>query len=137
MITVPNKDLSWTPIEFGDVYCSTACGFGCKRAAYDRAVLEADVLAKKLGAGWAPKVWENCGWNYEAVKGAAKVSPRRRPHGALTGDWSVVGYTCYLHTDKQRIADAKTPKRAVDLAITKALEGLQKTLEDIERIEQI
>lgn len=65
----------WTPKLNGEIYCSPACGFGCKKADFDRAFALANALAVNLGPGWQPKVWENGGWYWEVKKGAATVSP--------------------------------------------------------------
>lgn len=64
----------WTPKLNGDVFCSSACGSGCKKADFDRATELAGVIAAKLGRGWIPRVWENLGWHFEVKKGAATVS---------------------------------------------------------------
>jgi hypothetical protein len=54
----------WKPVRAGLVYCSPACGRGCMRAEYDRAVLKATRLAQRLGPGWRTRVWENLGWHW-------------------------------------------------------------------------
>lgn len=63
----------WAPVLDGDIFCSPACGFRCKKADYDRALTSANALAATLGPGWAPEVWENGGWHWEARKGNATV----------------------------------------------------------------
>lgn len=65
----------WTPKLKGNVFCSPACGFGCKKADFDRASARANALAANLGPGWQPDVWENGGWYWEVKKGAATVRP--------------------------------------------------------------
>lgn len=60
--------LSWVPVEGpGDRFCSPACGMGCTRFDRDRAEVSASALAQQLGPGWAPRVWENLGWHFEAT----------------------------------------------------------------------
>lgn len=63
----------WTPRHRGLIYCSPRCGGNCTRAAWNAAKANAARLAKDLGPGWKPWVWENLGWHYAAQKGAAEV----------------------------------------------------------------
>jgi len=63
------KKLSWKPKRRGVTYCSSACGHGCTWPQFVRARLAAKRLAKRLGPGWKPYVWENFGWRYQAIKG--------------------------------------------------------------------
>jgi hypothetical protein len=67
-------DDRWTPKLNGSIFCSPACGFGCKKADFDHATQRASALANKLGSGWQPHVWENGGWHFEVTKSAAIVS---------------------------------------------------------------
>jgi hypothetical protein len=64
---------AWTPKLNGEIFCAPACGFGCKKLDFDRVTERATALAKKLGDGWRPRVWENGGWHFEVTKGAATV----------------------------------------------------------------
>lgn len=64
---------AWKPVHRGLIYCSPGCGAGCTRAAYNKAVDEAEALAKKMGKGWRPEVWENLGWHWAIVKGTEQV----------------------------------------------------------------
>lgn len=61
------KALSWKARRSGPLYCSPACGGKCTWAAYTRANASAAALAKRLGIGWKPRVWENLGWHYEVL----------------------------------------------------------------------
>ena len=64
----PNQaDRSWKAVRRGDVYCAPACGGGCTHAAYMQAQLGGERLARRLGPGFKPEVWENLGWHYCAV----------------------------------------------------------------------
>lgn len=63
----------WTPILNGEVFCSPACGSGCKREDYDRAVLGANTLAAIMGYGWETRIWENLGWHYVVRKGCGEI----------------------------------------------------------------
>lgn len=64
----------WTPKSDGKIYCSPACGFHCAKADFDHANERAAAIAAQLGSGWEPRVWENCGWNFEVTKGFATVT---------------------------------------------------------------
>ncbi len=74
-----NKNKRWTPVHRGGVYCSPACGCGCRYSEYVRVKELAAKLAKHLGPGWSPVVWENSGWHGEAQLetevGLMQVSP--------------------------------------------------------------
>lgn len=74
----------WTPVLKGRAYCSPACGCGCTKDAYDRAVRQSAALCKMLGEGWKPHVWENGGWHYDVVKGPMRLHVWRR-QGVVTG----------------------------------------------------
>jgi ribosome-associated translation inhibitor RaiA len=83
----------WTPVLNGDVYCSPACGCGCKKAAYDKAVESANTLAATLGHGWEPNVWENCKWYYQVTKGDVTVTLERDGYNAkINFDYIVENY---------------------------------------------
>lgn len=55
--------LSWKPQRRGAVYCSSACGGGCKHADYAKVKAATRNLASALGPHWKPRVWENLGWH--------------------------------------------------------------------------
>jgi hypothetical protein len=80
-ISMPDR---WTPRLNGKVFCSPACGHGCKKADFDLATANANALIAKLGAGWQPRVWENGGWHFEATKRGASVTADR--NGQYTAD---------------------------------------------------
>lgn len=83
--------LSWNPRAGVDgVWCAPACGRGCTRNMYDDAVARADALAKRLGEGWVPHVWENLGWYYKAVSSCGRL----KVHGDRAG-----GYSAFLGYD--------------------------------------
>lgn len=63
------KDLSWSPVKRGTVFCSPACGGDCTHAQYTEAHHRAAQLVSTLGSGWYPRVWENLGWHWEAYYG--------------------------------------------------------------------
>lgn len=115
-----NDRYSLPPIHRGHVYCSPWCGVHCTRASYDRAVTDAGELAAMLGDGWTPRVWENMGWFYEAVKDIASVGPTLT--GSTIGpDWTVTGYTASIDfPTRQFIQHAETPEDALGFAVQEA-----------------
>jgi hypothetical protein len=91
------RRLSWTPVSRGGLYCSPACGAGCTRKEYDRAVRDADRLVRRLrGSGWRAEVWENLGWHFRAVSGTVQVTGDRRGEGGR------LRYTCLISDDVDR-----------------------------------
>lgn len=103
-----------------DITCADRCGFNCKTVAFEQATNEANDLVAKLGSGWKPDVWHNCGWNYAAAKGIARVHPQRRG-SSVHGGWVVTGYSAYLNaTGKQFIARAADPNDALGYAVQDA-----------------
>lgn len=75
----------WTPVRDGDRYCSPACGGRCRFADYEAATAKAAELAARLtdhfGVEWTPRVWENLGWHYKAIRGRHEVGPQPRVGG--------------------------------------------------------
>lgn len=110
----------WTPVLCDGVYCSPACGGGkgvCDKSKYDLAVKKSKQLAKKLGDGWKPHVWENLGWFYKVTKGKLEV------YGHRHGDYSI-----FLQTTPQFVVHHKTPATGVKLVL-KGLDNLIATLQ--------
>ncbi len=116
------RQLSWKPVRRGRVYCSTACGSGCTRAAYDSAVKAARKLARRLGKGWKTRVWENMGWHHEVLDRTEciKVHPfywRGRIHS----------YTAYLGEPGMGgrwVESSSTPEKAIKMVRKSALTSL-------------
>ena len=73
--------LSWKPVRRGKRYCSPACGRGCTKAAHNSAVYQSRRLAKRLGEGWKPGIWENLGWHYSVIDKTGYVSVHGDRHG--------------------------------------------------------
>lgn len=103
----------------GGIYCARWCGCGCTKAAFDQATSEAAALAKDLGQGWLPHVFENIGWHYKATKGKCDISPDRKGD-PRHGGWAVRGYTVYLNLDKQFVVAADLATDALGLAVHEA-----------------
>lgn len=110
---LPSADAGgWTPILKGDVYCSPACGCGCKKAAYDKVVASANALVATLGYGWEPNVWENCMWYYQVTKGDATVTLNRDGYQAeIEADYIADGHILSIRetdTDPRRAVEKLT-----------------------------
>lgn len=118
------KKLSWEPIRTGSVYCSPACGADCLFNDFTRATESARLLADGLGSGWKPRVWENMGWFWAAVKGSASV----RKYGK--------NYSADVHIGgRQFFGNASTPRRAFALAMEAASAAAQSIKKDIDSLE--
>ncbi len=68
------KQLSWRPRKYRGVYCSSACGHGCKHRWFLSAQKNAHWLCKQL-PGFKPRVHENMGWFWAATRGSIRISP--------------------------------------------------------------
>lgn len=102
----------WTPRHHQlGIYCSPACGGRCTRVAYEEAVTEAAKLARHMGAGWSPEVWENSGWYFKAHKGLADI------HCNSYRSEGVKSYTIFFNTMPQVVKRGVTPEEALGLAI--------------------
>lgn len=70
----------WKPVRNGSIYCSPACGAGCKHSDYVKANEQAKILAelcrKAVGGKWTPFVHENLGWHYYVVQQGTLISVR-------------------------------------------------------------
>lgn len=129
------KSEDWTPVKMESVYCSPACGCGCRLDDHNKAVDRAAKLTASLRGDWRPRVWENMGWHGEAIfeneehDFIIKVSESR---GGI--------YWCHLNAPKQIVAESNDPQAAVDTAIAeyklhiekmKNIEDVLSTLEEI------
>lgn len=95
----------WTPVRNGRVFCSPACGGRCTFAEYTKANKDAENLARTLGAGWKPRVWENLGWHFSAEKADASVYEYGKA-GSKHHYYSMLwGY------DPQLVVDSVTPSK--------------------------
>jgi hypothetical protein len=109
---IANRRFSEPARRRGAIYCSPWCGCGCTWAEYAQATEEADALVKRLGDGWSARVWENGGWNYEAIRGVCEVKPTKFRR---SGDrWVVDGYRAWIQTRPQYISQrCATPEDAL------------------------
>ena len=108
-----NDENRWKPrSRLGGIYCSPACGGGCTRADYDRAVRASKALAERMGEGWEPQVWENLGWYCAVKKGIASIRPPSRNYDNK--------YTIYFNTTPQVVTSAETPEDALGFALQEA-----------------
>ena len=106
--------LSWDAKRRGGIYCAPACGGGCTWKSYLEAKAKGEALAKKMGAGWTPHVWENSGWHYCVKK--AKVLKLHCSYGC---------YSAYLGKTEAGGRwgfSSKSAKKAVAGVLAKAQE---------------
>lgn len=122
------RSLSWIPVWRGAVYCSPACGAGCLRSAYNRAVKAADDLAANLGSDWTSRVWENLDWHYEVISpcGRLKLSSGADIHGRAIRYHAFLGDT---GPGGRWHAIGRTPRAAVRRVIATGLFELNSTTE--------
>lgn len=119
------KALSWKPRhQRGGIYCSPACGAGCKYADYREALAKAKALAAIAGPGWKPYVHENCGWYWMIENGVARIS-----ESTFKGRKS---YTLYFDSFRQLIGEAATIKGAVAI-VCRNLKTMNRDFAKIER----
>lgn len=114
--------LSWTPESNGSVYCAPACGRGCTTTEYNRAVKKVDKLAKRMGNGWTPRVWENLGWHYAVISpcGRLKVLP---PSGCGDSFVAILGPS---DSEGGRwVEGAKAPEEAVKVVLEAARKDIE------------
>lgn len=123
----------WTPRAQGAVYCSPACGGACRRAAFDRAVGESRELARRMGPGWRPDVWENLGWHYAVHKGKARVVPVTTG-GHILGDWTIVGYRAHISSAVDVSERASDPENALGFAVQSARGKSRQIAQDLNDI---
>lgn len=110
----------WAPRSYpGGVYCSPLCGGRCKRADYDAAHRAANDLAKRMGDGWTPSVWENLGWHWSVEKGAMTIRQ--------WGDQFTAQFDISDSPVVQVFADAETPEDALGFALQEA-RGLERRI---------
>lgn len=109
------KARSWKPARHGIMYCSPACGCGCTWKDYQDAVADADALAKRLGEGWKPDVWENGGWHYSV--NLAGVSISKHSDGR---------YLLLTASHPQLVAEAKSLSEVKRKAMRQALSIIKK-----------
>ncbi len=114
------KSLSWTPVLKGEIYCSPACGRGCTRKEWEDTKITASQLARRMGAGWKPRVHENLGWHYEV----------RSPKGNIRVMFSSGSYLAWIeNVDMQCSERARSPRAAVDKALERVRKDAQKILD--------
>lgn len=95
-------------VRDGSTYCAPWCGAKCTWDAFQLATRKADALAKMLGEGWKPRVWENMGWFYEVHNGILEIHPH---HNRLQ---SKTTYSAWCQSSPQVIGDdCSTPQAAL------------------------
>jgi hypothetical protein len=125
------KSLSWTPIRRGHIYCASACGGNCTKAAFDKATNESKLLALALGKRWTTRVHENLGWHYNVQSPCGRIRVHADDYmGRITG------YTAFLGAKNDAggrwVAHGRTPKTAVRNVLKTAKRYLDEIKEMIE-----
>lgn len=84
------------------------------------ATARADVLTMELGDGWEPRVRENLGWHWSAVRGGLKVHPASCPPSSVLLDAlcsASAGYLAFLgeanSVGGKWVSRGETPTEAV------------------------
>lgn len=108
------KLYSKRPVLRGGIYCSPWCGHNCTKATYDECVKESTALARRMGKGWKPYVWENLGWHYRVFKGGSIAH-----HTGILEITVRAGcdYTAWIQTTPQFIVSSNDPKVALRKAV--------------------
>lgn len=107
---------AWKPVRRGAIYCSPACGFGCKYAHYVKANERGKALAKKMGKGWTFRVWENGTWYYAVTSPDGRIAVH-------PPTFKGSGYIAFVDNGIFS-AYAKTPRQAVNAVIVEAKKRL-------------
>tara|TARA_R110002074_G_scaffold280676_1_gene452049 strand:- start:1458 stop:1925 length:468 start_codon:yes stop_codon:yes gene_type:complete len=136
---VDDDDVRDMPVLNGKIYCSPRCGCKCTKAAFDRATKEANALAARMGDGWAPEVWENCGWHYTVAKGEMTIhimhGRKRHKDGGFVAEsyWASFKPASIEHGNHTQAisltADADTPEDAVGFVTQDARSLIQRITE--------
>lgn len=112
------EDNRWTPVRRGAIYCSPACGGGCTHQAYLEAQVQAQEMLDALGGpttggnAWEKRVHENLGWY-----GSVRLVINGQVVAQLQKNRN--GYSCYIESNPQFVADGETPRDAVQRALLK------------------
>ena len=134
-----DDDVRDMPVLNGKIYCSPRCGCKCTKAAFDRATKEANALAGRMGEGWEPNVWENCGWHYSVAKGAMSIHTIYRNKRHKDGGFVVERYSADFDAASierstytqavQLTAHADTPEDALGFVTQDARNLIQRITE--------
>lgn len=126
----------WTPVRYGDAYCSPLCGGGprvCSIQNYERAVDLSNKVAADLGPGWTTRVHENLGWH------CSVTSPCRRIRISVPTLLRDTDYTAFLgpiDEDDMCIGkwaeSGRTPREAINNVLNAAKRDLGLITEVIE-----
>ena len=129
-----SSELSWKPKRVGPMYCSSGCGGGCQWKDWVRANTQAKQLAKVLGAGWSPEVWENLGWYFAAIHESnhIRVTPSGKRWRAFMGEnmpggrWSACADTPQAAV-AETLAQAKVDRDRIQKLIASVEKSARRT----------
>jgi len=120
----------WDAVRRGPIFCSPACGGRCTWAAHLAATAAADKLAREMGPGWTPHVWENLGWHYSVLSPCRrlKIHPGGGTFTAFLGSAASSGGV-FAET-------ARTPRAAIAAVRARAAAQLAESIAMLEACDQ-
>jgi hypothetical protein len=102
----------------GEIFCSPGCGGDCTRKDWELAHKRAKALAKRLGKGWKPRVWENGAWHYSVVSPCDRLNVYPKKYGS---------YSAYLNKagsgGGRWVGHGTTPRKAIKDAVRQGMEA--------------
>ena len=116
--TKTDGDPRWIAKRDGATYCAPACGRGCAYIEYTRAQRGARALARALGPGWVPRVWENLGWHYEVH---LPIEFRVEVHAQ---QYSAAPTSCGIFFGPDYLGCEDSPREALDAIWAAAVEQI-------------
>ena len=110
---------NWIPVVRGAVYCSPACGGGCTRKDFNRAMQTAQALLRKMKSkGWILDVWENNGWHCALQSKDGLELHVSFDHSGRPSYWCLAQYPLPFGSASGHYKD---PNRAVKAALSASL----------------
>lgn len=109
------RELSWTPVRRGTIYCAPACGAKCKVVEFDAAGIAAGKLVDHLNKemkcdDWEPYVHENLGWHYSVVNERLNLSVTESFYDGDKVGW----YSAYVKSGWNVVGKGRSAMEAVN-----------------------
>jgi hypothetical protein len=113
-----SSEANWKPVRKGAIFCSPACGGGCTRADYLRAVQGAKQMRNQLrGHGWQVVTVEGDSWNVKAASGPLTILSDYRGKGGK------VRYACSMGGNLPGYVTFDEPNEAVEYTVNHCIAG--------------